>query len=152
MVYYTLDGSDPTVAGRRGIHGTPWQRSRRRRCCERWPCSAGVPVSGVTTATYLVGEGTGLPVVSLVTEPAHLWDTTTGIYVNAEGARPVLGAAGGTVEWLSPGGETWTSCVGAGLRIHGGNISRSTCGQAVVPAVLPGGVRATRVRVPAIWV
>ena len=66
---------------------------------------------------YVLGEGTGLPVVSLVTEPAHLWDAMTGIYVNAgergrEWERPV------EVEWLSPGGEPDFS-VGAGLRIHG---------------------------------
>ena len=42
----------------------------------------GVPVSAVTTETYLVGESTGLPVLSLVTDPAHLWDAATGIYAN----------------------------------------------------------------------
>ncbi len=77
----------------------------------------GVPVSAVTTATYLVGESTGLPVLSLVTEPAHLWDEVTGIYVNAEGARPGMGAAGDGGVAIA-GGEPGFS-VGAGLRIHG---------------------------------
>ena len=82
----------------------------------------GAPVSAVTTATYLVDENTGLPVLSLVTDPAHLWDEETGIYANPEERgreweRPV------TVEWLSPEGELDFS-VGAGLRIHGGSSRR----------------------------
>ena len=61
--------------------------------------------------------------MSLVTEPAHLWDEETGIYVNAgrrgrDSERPV------TVQWLSPEGNRGFS-VGAGLRIHG-NVSRTT--------------------------
>ena len=81
-------------------------------------------MSAVTTATYLVGESTGLPVVSLVTDPDHLWDEATGIYTNAParaawirswgraGERPV------TVQGLSPEGELDFS-VGAGLRVRG---------------------------------
>ena len=77
----------------------------------------GTPVSAVTTATYLIGEATGLPVLSLVTAPAHLWDDETGIYTNAGAGgrvweRPV------EMEWLSSEGELGFS-VGAGLRIHG---------------------------------
>ena len=77
----------------------------------------GVPVSAVTTAMYLVGESTSLPVLSLVTDPVHLWDEVTGIYTNAQERgrsweRPV------TVEWLSLEGEVGFN-VGAGLRIHG---------------------------------
>ena len=42
--------------------------------------------------------------LSLVTDPAHLWDEATGIYANPEERgrsweRPV------TVEWLSPEGD-----------------------------------------------
>ena len=119
-VYYTLDGSDPTVGGE--AYTAPLeveQTSLLRAVALR----DGVPVSTVTAAMYLVGASTGLPVVSLVTEPAQLWDAATGIYVNARGRgrdweRPV------TVEWLSSEGEVGFS-VGAGLRIHG-NISRAT--------------------------
>ena len=114
-VYYTLDGSDPTVAGQ--VYTVPLvlkQTGVLRAVALR----DGVPISTVTTATYLVGESTGLPVVSLVTEPAHLWDEAAGIYINASERgraweRPV------TVEWLSPEGKLGFR-VGAGLRIHGG--------------------------------
>ena len=114
-VYYTLDGSDPTVDGQAYIAPLEMRETTVLRAVA---LHDGVPVSAVTTATYLVGESTGLPVLSLVTDPAHLWDEATGIYVNAEERgrgweRPV------TMEWLSPEGEPGFN-VGAGLRIHGG--------------------------------
>ena len=122
-VYYTLDGADPTLGGQ--AYTAPLEIAETT-VLRAVALHDGVPVSAVTTATYLVGENTDLPVVSLVMEPAHLWDATTGIYVNAEARgraweRPV------TVEWLSPKGEPGFS-VGAGLRIHG-NISRRTSKQ-----------------------
>ena len=117
-VYYTLDGSDPTVGGE--TYTVPLE-VEETTVLQAVALDDGVPVSAVTTATYLLGESTSLPVLSLVTDPAHLWDEATGIHVNAEERgrdweRPVTG------EWLSPEGELGFS-VGAGLRIHG-NISR----------------------------
>ena len=117
-VYYTLDGSDPMVGGHEYTAPLAVEETTVLRAVA---LRDGVPVSADTTATYLFGESIGLPVLSLVTDPAHLWDEATGIYVNPGGRgreweRPV------TVEWLSPEGESGFS-VGAGLRIHG-NISR----------------------------
>ncbi len=113
-MYYTLDGADPTVEGQAYTAPVAVPETTVLRAVA---LREGVPVSAVTTAMYLVGEGTGLPVVSLVTEPAHLWDEATGIYTNAAERgraweRPV------TMEWLSVEGELGFS-VGAGLRIHG---------------------------------
>ena len=117
-VYYTLDGSDPTVGGEAYTAPLEVPQTTVLRAVA---LDDGMPVSAVTTATYLVGESTRLPVLSLVTDPAHLWDEQHGIHVNAEergrdAERPV------TVDWLSPEGELGFS-VRAGLRIHG-NISR----------------------------
>ena len=122
-VYYTLDGSDPTVDGQAYIAPLEVAETTVLRAVA---LRDGAPVSAVTTATYLVGESIGLPVVSLVVDPAHLWDEATGIYVNAEERgrdweRPV------TVEWLSPEGDVDFNVdfnVGAGLRIHGGSSRR----------------------------
>ena len=113
-VYYTLDGADPTTGGQAYIAPLEVEETTVLRAVA---LRDGVPVSAVTTATYLVGESTGLPVVSLVTDPVHLWDEETGIYTNVEERgrdweRPVM------VEWLSPEGNLGFS-VGAGLRIHG---------------------------------
>ena len=118
LLYYTLDGPDPTVDGQEYTAPVAVTETTVLRAVA---LDEGVPVSAVTTATYLIGESTGLPVLSLVTDPAHLWDEATGIYVNPEERgrsweRPV------TVEWLSPEGEV-DFRVGAGLRIHG-NMSR----------------------------
>ena len=117
-VYYTLDGSDPTVGG--AAYTAPLEIAETT-VLRAVALDAGVPVSAVTTATYLVRESTSLPVLSLIIDPAYLWDAEQGIHVNAEergrdSERPV------TVEWLSPEGELGFS-VAAGLRIHG-NISR----------------------------
>ncbi|MDE2994563.1 MAG: chitobiase/beta-hexosaminidase C-terminal domain-containing protein, partial [Chloroflexota bacterium] len=114
VVYYTLDGSDPTVDGQEYTAPLAVTETTVLRAVA---LDDGVPVSTVTTATYLMGEEPGLPVVSLITDPAHLWDEEMGIHVNAERRgraweRPV------TVEWLSPEGEVGFS-VSAGLRIHG---------------------------------
>ena len=114
LLYYTLDGSDPTVEGHE--YTTPLEVTETT-VLRAVALDEGIPVGAVTTATYLVGEPDTLPVISLVTDPAHLWDETTGIYSNPnergrEWERPV------TVEWLSPEGELGFN-VGAGLRIHG---------------------------------
>ncbi len=113
-VSYTLDGTDPTVDGQ--AYTVPIEVTETT-VLRAVALRDGVPVSAVTTATYLIGEATGLPVLSLVTDPAHLWDETTGIYTNAgergrEWERPV------EMEWLSPEGAPGFR-VGAGLRIHG---------------------------------
>ena len=90
-VYYTLDGSDPTVEGEAFTAPLEVTETTVLRAVA---LDDGVPVSAVTTATYLMGENTGLPVLSLVTEPAHLWDEETGIYTNAEERGRNWGAAG----------------------------------------------------------
>ena len=68
----------------------------------------GVPVSADTTATYLVGESVSLPVLSLVTDPVHLWDEATGIYVNAAERGRVWERAGNSAVAIT-GGESQSS-------------------------------------------
>ena len=144
LLYYTLDGSDPTVDGQEYTAPLTVTETTVLRAVAM---DAGGPVSAVTTATYLVGENTSLPAISLVTDPAHLWDEATGIYANPEERgrsweRPV------TVEWLSPEGETTFQC---GRRSTHPWRWEPVDAQEVVPAVLPGGVWAAGVGVPAVW-
>ncbi len=122
-VYYTLDGADPTVDG---MEYTVPVAVTETTVLRAVALADGVPVSAVITAIYLVGANTGLPAVSLVTAPAHLWDEERGLYANTgrrgrEWERPVV------VQWLSPEGEVGFN-VGAGLRIHG-NVSRQMAKQ-----------------------
>ena len=124
LLYYTLDGADPTVDGQEYTAPLAVTETTVLRAVA---LDDGVPASTVTTATYLMGESTGLLVLSLVTDPAHLWDEATGIYANPEERgqsweRPV------TVEWVSLEGEVGFS-VEAGLRIHGGWSRRDSTKQ-----------------------
>ena len=114
-VYYTLDGADPTVGGE--AYTAPLEVTETT-VLRAVALRAGAPVSKVITATYLVGEPSTLPVLSLATDPAYLWSAGMGIHTHSaergrEWERPV------TVQWLSSDGELGFS-VGAGLRIHGG--------------------------------
>ena len=124
LLYYTLDGVDPTVEGQEYTAPLAVTETTVLRAVA---LDEGVPVSAVTAATYLVREPDTLPAISLATDPAHLWDEATGIYTNAQERgrrweRPV------TVEWLSPEGEPEFS-VGAGLRLHGGGSRRHADGK-----------------------
>ena len=123
-VHYTLDGADPTVDGQGYTAPVVLEQTTVLRAVA---LRDGVPVSSVTTTTYLVGEPDTLPVISLVTNPAHLWDEATGISTNPQQRgrrweRPV------TVEWLSPEGAPGFS-VPAGLRIRSGESRSDTAKQ-----------------------
>ena len=87
-MHYTLDGADPTVDGQTYTAPVVLAQTTVLRAVA---LRDGVPVSAVTTATYLVGEHIGLPVVSLVTDPTHLWDEAHG-YLHQRAARGAPGA------------------------------------------------------------
>lgn len=84
-IYYTLDGSTPTESS------TPYtgpisvdKTTAIRAVSYRDGC---LP-SNAACATYLIGENIHLPVVSIVTDPANLFDHETGIYANGPGWTP----------------------------------------------------------------
>ncbi len=59
-VYYTLDGADPMVDGQEYTAPVVLEQTTVLRAVA---VHDSVPVSAVTTATYLLGESTGLPVM-----------------------------------------------------------------------------------------
>ena len=72
----------------------------------------------VTSGSYVMGLHTALPVLSIIADPADLWSSETGIYVNHEARgreweRPV------DLTYVEAGGEN-DFHAGAGLRVHGG--------------------------------
>lgn len=91
-IYYTLDCTEPTTASAvydGSIHLTK-TTVIRAICCEQ-----GKTPSRTVDLTYLLNEGHSLPVASLVTTPANLWDYYRGIYVEGPGAEaefPHVGA------------------------------------------------------------
>ncbi len=75
-------------------------------------------VSAIATATYLLNDDPQLPILSLVTAPANLWDPAIGIYANylREGRdweRPAHLAL------IEDGATKFSSPIG--VRIHGGS-------------------------------
>jgi hypothetical protein len=84
-IHYTLDGTvpgelDPVYTGPLRIDSTTALRART--------ISAGKLPGNTITQTYFIGETVNLPIVSLVTDPANLFDEKTGIYVTGTNGVP----------------------------------------------------------------
>lgn len=90
-IFYTLDGSDPTISSTRytspiNINGNTIVRAGSFK--------SDMLLSKFSTNTYITKKHS-LPVVCLSTNPANLWDYNTGIYVlgpNASPDQPNFGA------------------------------------------------------------
>ena len=83
VVYYTLDGSDPTAADSLRYAGpVALTDITTLRAIAQVP---GHLPSPVVTGTYLIAADYSLPVVSLVTDPANLYDEETGLFVLGPG-------------------------------------------------------------------
>ena len=78
QVFYTTDGSDPTQ------QSTPYNGERLElvNVCSvlraRAYGTGSLKPSDIVTATYFVNAFHALPIVSLVTDPSHIWDEQTG--------------------------------------------------------------------------
>jgi len=122
-IYYTLDGSIPTEASPRYIDPLVIDRTQvlRARAFRN-----GLIPSPIRTYTYLIDEDVHLPVLSLVSDPANLWDDEIGIYAEGcypahpnyvqhgrEWERPV------SVQFFEKDGSLGFA-LGAGIRIFGG--------------------------------
>jgi len=91
-VYYTLDGSVPDSSDKKYTGPLTIDSDKVLRACAYR--TDYIP-SKVTTETYLIGEKHTLPVVSISTEPAGLFDEQTGLYMpgpNAAAEFPQTGA------------------------------------------------------------
>ena len=80
-IHYTLDGSRPTTNSplfEEPIEVTETTLIRARTFAN------DLLASPIGTRTYIIGEQTHLPVVSLAVDPDHLWDREIGIYVDED--------------------------------------------------------------------
>ena len=125
-VRFTLDGSTPSQASERylgplELNATTVLRARAYR--------EGFNPSDVVSATYFIDEideSVTMPVVSIITDPEHLWDEETGIYVEgADESNPNYEQTG--MAWERPvvmefyeADGTRELTVPAGIRILGG--------------------------------
>jgi hypothetical protein len=77
-IYYTTDGSLPTTRSRQYNEPLQIDTTTVLRCMA---AKHGESPSGIVTQTFLIGEKSSLPIISLVTDPQNFWDEQTGIYV-----------------------------------------------------------------------
>ena len=86
QIYYTLDGSDPFAADSLRYDGPiAINQTRIVRAVSYVP---GYLPSPIATRTFLMGIKHQVPVVSLVTDPANLWDDDHGIYTAGSRIKP----------------------------------------------------------------
>jgi len=78
-VYYTRDGNDPTQSS--PVYTTSISIDSNTILKSRfYPSDPKLLPSKIITATYFINENIKLPVVSITTPPANLFDHFTGIY------------------------------------------------------------------------
>ena len=125
-IYYTLDGSQPSQDS--NLYQLPIPIRRTTAVRARALAPNAIPGKAISH-TYLVNESITLPVVSLATDPANLWDPDSGIYVlgrEYEPNQPHFGANFWEdwerpvhVEFFEPAGELGFA-LDAGMKIFGG--------------------------------
>lgn len=90
-IRYSRNGNEPTAANPNFVIPFAIDSSEVIRAKVFPPASSGLLPSAVTTGTYFINESISLPVFSLTTPPANLWDWNKGIYVmgpNADSTVP----------------------------------------------------------------
>lgn len=124
-IYYTLDGSEP------GSGSTKYTKpiAVSKVAVIRAIAYGDGGTSKIITNSYFCDRTYSLPIVSITTNPANLWDFTSGIYVKgccADTVPPYLGAnfwydweKRANVEMYEPTGECAFNQV-AGIGIFGG--------------------------------
>ncbi len=120
-IHYTLDGSTPTKASQRFIDTLIIEETQvlRARAFKN-----GLIPSTPATYIYLIDEDIHLPVLSLVTDPANLWDNEIGIYTNyVQRGRKWEREA--SVELFQRDGPLEFK-LNAGIRIYGGYTRKSS--------------------------
>lgn len=126
-IYYTLDGTEPTPATNK--YTTPLSLTKTT-AVRAIAIKAGFISGPVLTNTFFINETTTLPVISLVTNPANLFDDKIGIYVT--GTNGIAGACDQTPrnlnqDWERPVNVELYESTGeqglnqeAGIKIFGG--------------------------------
>jgi hypothetical protein len=124
-IFYTLDGSEPTSGSAKYIKPI----SVSQVAVIRAVAYGDNGKSTVLTSSYFCDRSYSLPIVSISTDPANLWDFASGIYVKgccADTVPPYLGAnfwydweRRANVEMYEPTGECAFNQL-AGIGIFGG--------------------------------
>lgn len=131
QVYYTVDGSIPDATDFLYTGAVPLVATEVIKVVALRP---GYLASPVITGTYLLNFQTELPVISISTDPALLFDPVTGLYVNGPNASPIYPHLGANwwqdteipvhMEYFTTGRDRKLD-QDVGLRMHGGTASRT---------------------------
>ncbi len=125
-IRYTYDSTEPTDSSR--LYTQPiyvnGNKALRARCYE-----PGKLPSAIVTRSYIFDEPSTLPVISLISDPANIWDEETGFYVLGDEYDPEWPYFGANFweDWerpfhldlILPDGS-WPLDIDLGLKIHGG--------------------------------
>ncbi|HOZ22153.1 MAG TPA: CotH kinase family protein [bacterium] len=100
-IYYTLDGSDPDSASALYTGPVTVQKTSVLKAVS---VEAGHQPSRCAHSTYFINETSKLPVVSLTSDPANLFDYYTGIYADGPGWTPAAPNYGANywMDWEKP--------------------------------------------------
>ena len=91
-IYYTLDGSTPTISSSIYLGSININQSTTIRASVIHPSCVS---NEIATSSFFINEDLNLPIISLTTDPSNFWDWETGIYVmgsNASSDYPYFGA------------------------------------------------------------
>lgn len=124
---YTSNGSDPTEAS--PVFTGTWNPGETITLSVRAFAEGWIPSATVDRTFFVAEPAPSLERVSIITDPDHLWDWETGIYVMGPGAGgdyPFMGAnfwqpwaKESRLEWFDEDGQSITSARFE-LEIHGG--------------------------------
>ncbi|MFV1885356.1 MAG: CotH kinase family protein [Balneola sp.] len=128
QVYFTTDGSDPTVESE--IFGVNSRTVNSTTTFKLRSIADGSLSSKVITKTYFINAEHDLPVISISTHPDNLWSDESGIYVRGTNGIDDNGSFGPAnwnqdweipihIELYEPDGSLGFS-IGAGAKIFGG--------------------------------
>ena len=115
-IYYTTDCSDPDRSATLYTGPIHLDHTTVIRAVSYEPEQKESPIK---TFSYLINEQHDLPVVSLVTDPDHLWDSKTGIYVDPIHRKYIEYPA--SVAYFGSDGTWAKEC---GIKMHGATSLR----------------------------
>ena len=124
-IYFTIDGSDPDETS--AVYAQPLNINDNTVVKARVIKNHQLP-GEIITHTYIFRDDFDMPVISLSTNPANLWDADSGIYVLGNNAEPELPNNGANfwmdwerpahIEFFEPNGRKGFDA-NVGIKIHG---------------------------------
>ncbi len=115
QIYYTLDGSHPTINS--NLYTNPIFIDSNR-VVRAIAYLSGRPQSKIGTRSYFISPSGNLPILSIVTDPNNLYSPDSGIYIHYDSTGDKWERYT-TIEYFERDGINKFSIDG-GLRIHGG--------------------------------